>query len=69
MVRPQKIENSTQELVNDYLSSFRSQNTTSNGADAASETGIDEYLLERAATELRAAQERLDTLKRELGKD
>ena len=69
MVDPQKIENSIQNRINDYLSSFKSQNATVTDAYTVSETGIDEYLLERAATELRAAQERLDTLKRELGKD
>ena len=69
MEGPQKTENSTQERVNDYLNGFKSQNATFGSADVASETGIDEYLLERAAQELRAAQSRIDKLKQEVGKD
>ncbi len=69
MVRQQKVENSLHERVTDYLRHFKSQNATFASGDAAGESALDEYLLERAAEELRAAKVRLDELKREMGKD
>jgi hypothetical protein len=70
MDRSQKIENSLQERIDDYLSSFKSQNDTSPRADTASglAVALDNYLLERAAEELRVAQARLNKLKLELGR-
>jgi hypothetical protein len=69
MASPQKIENSIQERIDDYLSSFKSQAATPTDGYTVSETGIDDYLLERAAAELRDAQLRLDKHARELHKD
>ena len=56
MVREQKVE----EKVNDYLSGFKSENISPVDDDDA----IDQYLLERAAQQLRAASERLRKLER-----
>lgn len=69
MARPQKVENSIQERIDKYLSSFKAQDATSTDGYNVSEAGIDEYLLERAAAELRDAQLRLDELAQELEKD
>ena len=62
MDRPQKIENSLQERIDDYLSGFKSQEDTSASADNAGGlvVALDNYLLERAAEELRVAQVRLN---------
>ena len=62
MDRQQKIENSLQERINDYLSSSKSQSDTSASADNAGGlvVALDNYLLERAAEELRVAQVRLN---------
>jgi len=69
MVRQHKIENSLHRRVNEYLSHFKAQDATFASAEAASESALDDYLLERAAEELRAAQTRLDDLKREIGRE
>ncbi len=68
MDRQQQIQNSSQERINDYLSRFKSNDTTLTSADTASENALDQYLLERAAEDLRAAKMRVDKLNREQGK-
>lgn len=69
MAGPEKNDNSIQQRINDYLSSFKSQSATVTDAYTVSDTGIDEYLLERAAQELRDAQANLAEIARELGED
>jgi phage head maturation protease len=68
MDRQQQVQNSSQERINDYLSRFKSNDTTPTSADIASENALDQYLLERAAEDLRAAKLRVDKVNRELGK-
>ena len=68
MDRQQQVQNSSQERINDYLSRFKSNDTTPASADIASENALDQYLLERAAEDLRAAKLRVDKVNRELGK-
>ena len=68
MDRQQQTQNSSQERVNDYLRRFKSSDTTLTSADIASENALDQYLLERAAEDLRAAKMRVDKLNREQGK-
>jgi len=68
MDRQQQTQNSSQERVNDYLRRFKSSDTTLTSADTASENALDQYLLERAAEDLRAAKMRVDKLNREQGK-
>jgi hypothetical protein len=68
MDRQQKVKNSLQARIDDYLGGFKSQNTSFSSVDSPAEDALDEYLLERAAEELRAAKARMDKLHRELGK-
>lgn len=67
MIREAQIDKSLEKRINAYLRSFKSGKSTFNRPTAAGETALDEYLLERAAEELRAAKERVDRLKREMG--
>lgn len=59
MGREQQVEYGFEEKLNDYLSGFKSENPGGSGDDPADDDALDEYLLERAAQELRAASERL----------
>jgi hypothetical protein len=69
MDRTETIDNSLQDRINDYLSSFKSSASTFKRYDTAGDAGLEEYLLERAAEELRAAKARLDRLKLEFGRE
>ncbi len=66
MGREQQVEYGFEERLNDYLSGFKSENPGGPGDKTADEDALDEYLLERAARELRAASERLRALERAL---
>ena len=64
----QENQNATQERINDFLSRFKSNDIALSSTDTANENALDQYLLERAAEELRAARESVDKLHWELGK-
>lgn len=61
MVRDQEIEHFSEDRFNEYVGSLTSQFPTTTG-----ESALEEYLLERAAAQLRAARQRLDELGRKL---
>ena len=61
MVRDQEIEQFSEDRFNDYVGSLTSQVPATTG-----EIALEEYLLERAAAQLRAAHQRLDELGRQL---
>lgn len=63
MVRDREIEHFSQDRFDEYVGSLRSEIPASIG-----ETALEEYLLERAAAQLRAAHQRLADLGRELDK-
>ncbi|MEJ2531511.1 MAG: hypothetical protein P8Y92_06905 [Halioglobus sp.] len=65
MVRAQKVEHGFEEKVNDYLRGFKSEQSEE---DRGGNDALDEYLLERAAQQLRAASDRLRKLERALEK-
>ena len=62
MVREQKVEHGFEERINDYLSGFKSENQGRPGDDPVDDDTLDEYLLQRAAQQLRAASDRLRKL-------
>lgn len=62
MVREQKVEYGFEERINDYLSGFKSENQGRPGDDPVDDDALDEYLLQRAAQQLRAASDRLRKL-------
>jgi hypothetical protein len=62
----QQVEYGLEEKLNEYLSGFKSENPGGTGRNPADDDALDEYLLERAARELRAASERLRALERAL---
>jgi hypothetical protein len=66
--RQQETQDATQERINDFLSRFKSNDIAPSSADTATENALDQYLLERAAEELRAARESVDKPNWELGK-
>ena len=66
--RHQEIIDATQERINDFLSRFKSNDIALASTDPATENGLDQYLLERAAEELRAARESVDKFQGESGK-
>jgi hypothetical protein len=66
--RQQETQDATQERINDFLSRFKSNDIALSSTDTSTENALDQYLLERAAEELRAARESVDKLKWELGK-
>lgn len=68
MDRQQKVQKSSQDRINDYLGRFRSDKTALPGMNTGSASSLEQYLLERAAEELRAGTARLDKLNQELGK-
>ena len=68
MDRQQETQNTTQERIDDFLSRFKSNDIALSSTDTAPENALDQYLLEKAAQELRAARESVDKLNRELGK-
>jgi len=61
MVRDHEIEHFSQDRFNEYVGNLRSQDPARSG-----EAALEEYLLERAAAQLRAAHERLADVGREL---
>ena len=61
MVRDQEIEHFSEDRFREYVGSLTAQVST-----AAEESPLEEYLLERAAAQLRAARQRLDELGHEL---
>jgi hypothetical protein len=67
--RQQETENATQERITDFLSRFKSNDVALSSTNIITENVLDQYLLERAAEELRAARESVDKLYWELGKD
>lgn len=62
MGHQQQVQSSSQERVNAYLERFKSEEYKLKGADPDGESALDQFLLERAAEELRAAQARPDKL-------
>ena len=66
MGRQKKVQDSSQERINDYLNRFKSNDITLTGADSASENALDQYLLERAVKELRAGQAQMNKLNRKV---
>ena len=60
-----------EQRINDYLGKFKSGPDADDRGDRANELAedLDNYLIERAVADLRAARSRLDALKRNLGKD
>ena len=52
---------SSPDQINDYLIRFKSRHTNPAGSGEASESALDQFLLERAAAELLAASEGADT--------
>jgi len=67
--RQQDTQNAMQARINDFLSRFKSNDIALSSTGIASENALDQYLLERAAEELRAARESVDKLHGDLGKD
>ncbi len=67
MDRTEEVEISAQDRIDDYLSSFKSKHSTFQGHGVADDAALEEYLLERAADELRIARKRLDRFEREFG--
>ena len=68
MVREQEGEYVSEKKVNDYLSGFKSVDPDGSANDPVNDDALDEYLLERAAHQLRAASERLRNLEQALKK-
>ncbi len=68
MDRQQETQDATQERINDFLSRFKSKDIAISSTDTSTENALDQYLLEKAAEELRAARESVDKLSWELGK-
>ena len=69
MVRARKVEHGFEEKVNDYLRGFKSEQSDASEEDLGGNDALDEYLLERAAQQLRAASDRLRKLERALAKE
>ena len=63
MDHQQRINNSSNEQINEYLSRFKSDN---DGLDTADENALDQHLLERAAEELRTAKACVENLNRQI---
>ena len=68
MDRQKQIQDSSQERINDYLSRFKTHDIALTSADSASGNALDQYLLERAAEELRAGQAQMNKLNRKVVK-
>ena len=68
MGHQKQIQDSAQERINNYLSRFKTNDITLTSADSASENALDQYLLERAAEELRAGQAQMNKLNRKVVK-
>lgn len=66
MAGQQKLENSLQDRIDDYLSNFKSSTAPSDDAASVEEASLDDYLMERAAQELREARARLEQISQEL---
>jgi len=66
MGHQKQIQDSAQERINNYLSRFKTNDITLTSADSASENALDQYLLERAAEELRAGQAQMNKLNRKV---
>ena len=64
MMREERLRGSAEERIDAYLRRFKSTGDYTTRAH----TALDEYLLERAAKELRAAQRRLDRFRQEIGR-
>jgi hypothetical protein len=54
MGRTRKIDTPPPKRIDDYLRAFSSRNPAVGGSDTAGDASLEEYLLERAARELRA---------------
>ena len=68
MDRQKQIQDSSQERIDEYLSRYKTHDITLTSADSASENALDQYLLERAAQELRAGQAQMKKLNRKVVK-
>jgi hypothetical protein len=66
MVRETEFEGSPERRLNAYLRRFSAGRGNGRHADDEEETTLDEYLLERAAEELRAARRCLDRIHRDM---
>ena len=66
MVGEQKIESVAEKKVNEYLSGFKSDNSVAASDRPVDDDALDEFLLERAAQQLRAASERLRKLEQSI---
>jgi hypothetical protein len=68
MGHQKQIQDSSQERINNYLSRFKTTDIALPSSDSASENALDQYLLARAAEELRAGQAQMNKLNRKVVK-
>ena len=68
MDRQKQIQDSSQERIDEYLSRYKTHDIALTSADSASENALDQYLLERAAQELRAGRAQMNKLNRKVEK-
>jgi hypothetical protein len=64
MGQTKKIDTPLSGGIDDYLRGFRAKSATVDGSDAGGDASLEEYLLERAARELKAARNRVDVVER-----